>query len=108
MPDRFTAYIERVNKGIIGLEVFILPNPYLCPNCKTNHSRFNIIEQVAKPVKLDPQTGEVIESYTNGDAGIFHKIYEGPKYRVQCASCGLVEVEENFIKYATYNQKNAH
>src|SRR5699024_8214295 len=108
MPDRFTVYIEMGNKGIISLEVFILPNPYLCPNWKTNHSRFNIIEQVAKPVKIDPQTGEVIESYTNAAATICRKTYEGPRYRVQCASCGPVEVEENFIKYATYTPKNAH
>lgn len=96
------------DKGIIGMEVFILPSPYLCPNCKTNHSRFNIIEQVALPVKLHPQTGEVMESYSNEDAGVFHKTYDGPQYRVQCASCGLVEVEDTFIKYAVYNQKNVH
>lgn len=83
-----------------------MSHPYLCPNCKTNHSRFNIIEQVATPVKLHPQTGELVESYTNGNAGVFHKTYDGPNCRVQCASCGLVETEENFIKYAEYNQKN--
>ncbi len=85
-----------------------MSNPYLCPNCKTNHSRFNIIEQIAKPVKLDPQTGKVMDEYINGDAGIFHKTYDGPKYRVQCASCGLVETEESFVKYAEYNQRTKH
>ena len=32
-------------------------------SCKTNRTRFNILEQQVKPVKLNPQTGQVEEEY---------------------------------------------
>jgi len=75
-------------------------HPYCCPNCKTNRMRFNIIEQNATAVKLDPQTGSRIETYNEGEVEPFHQIYNGPDKRIQCASCGLIETEHTFIKYA--------
>lgn len=77
-----------------------MTHPYLCPNCKTNRSRFNLIQQVATPVKMDATNGEIVERYEHNEAGPLHIPYRGPELKVQCATCGLIEDERMFIKRA--------
>lgn len=74
--------------------------PYCCPNCKTNRTRFNMIMQEAQPVKLHPQTGEIVEKYNGGKLDPFHIPYNGAPYRIHCATCGLIENEMTFIQFA--------
>ncbi len=77
---------------------------YLCPGCKTNRSRFNIIEQRPKSVKMDPRTGEVTSEYKDGELDAFHAAYKGPDKKVQCGACGLIEDEKSFAAYAEHNK----
>lgn len=65
-----------------------MAGPYLCPNCKTNRSRFNIIEQKATSVKMDPKTGEVLNEFSSENLDPFHLAYKGPQYKVQCEHVG--------------------
>lgn len=81
----------------------MMNHAYRCPNCKTNRTRFNIIEQVPKAVKLDPGTGEIIEDYSSTELEPFHVSYNGPKQKIQCGVCGLIENEHTFIKHAENN-----
>jgi hypothetical protein len=73
--------------------------PYRCPNCKTNKSRFNLIKQVPQSVKIDPNTGSIVEEFAEEQLTPFHMAYKGPGLRVQCAACGLIEDEKTFIKF---------
>lgn len=78
--------------------------PYLCPNCKTNRSRFNLIDQQVKFVKMNPETGEITNEYGREQLDPFHLTYNGPQLKVQCGSCGLVEDEKSFTAFAEYNR----
>ncbi|MEW4325420.1 DNA alkylation repair protein [Rossellomorea marisflavi] len=73
--------------------------PYRCPSCKTNRTRFNIIQQLSQSVKLDPASGEVVEQYESDELQPFHLAYNGPDKKIQCAACGLVEDEMTFKKF---------
>lgn len=76
-----------------------MSTPYRCPNCRTNCSRFNLIEQVPLSVKMDPHSGDIVHEYAKGELEPFHLPYNGPHYKVQCAACGLIEDERTFIKF---------
>ncbi len=69
---------------------------YRCPSCKAG-TRFNIVDQLVTPVKLDQHTGQYMQLE---NLEPYHLKYSGPDKRVQCASCGLVEDENRFIKAA--------
>ncbi|SHE80847.1 hypothetical protein SAMN05444392_103230 [Seinonella peptonophila] len=70
---------------------------YCCPACKTNRSRFNLIEQVVHPIRKDPSTGKMIEHVPLSDPLQFQ--YQGEPYRVQCGICGLIDDERTFVAF---------
>ncbi|WP_102346571.1 DNA alkylation repair protein [Bacillus sp. Marseille-P3661] len=82
-----------------------MAGPYCCPNCGTNRTRFNIIEQIPKAVKMDSQSGEIIEDYSNQQLDPFHIPYRGPSYKVQCGTCGLIEDEIRFENTAKNSRR---
>ena len=82
-----------------------MTQPYFCPNCKTNRTRFNFIDQVPRSVKIDPASGEFIHQYEGTITDPFHSPYQGPIYKVQCATCGIISEEEVFIKAAQNNPR---
>ncbi|WP_085523593.1 DNA alkylation repair protein [Tuberibacillus sp. Marseille-P3662] len=82
-----------------------MSQPYLCPNCKTNKTRFNIINQVPQPVKLDPHTGDIVETFTNTNPDPHHIRYQGPERKIQCGTCGLIDEEQTFVKRAAFAKK---
>jgi hypothetical protein len=83
-----------------------MAHPYLCPNCKTNRTRFNVIEQNPVSVKLDPGTGDIVQKYGDEDQlDMFHLPYKGAERLIQCAACGIVGEEEMYIKRAQSNPR---
>lgn len=79
-----------------------MSTPYRCPNCKTNRTRFNMITQVPQSVKLNPQSGEIVQQYTSDELEPFHLPYRGPELKIQCATCGLIEDEKTFAKFGEH------
>ncbi|MBB6449472.1 hypothetical protein HNR44_001421 [Geomicrobium halophilum] len=72
---------------------------YVCPRCKTNRSRFHIMEQSPQAVKLNPESGEVVQEFDQHQLDPFHIPYKGPTYRIQCGTCGLNEEERLFMSF---------
>lgn len=62
--------------------------------------RFHIIEQVPLTVKKDPESGEIMEQYTDQKPDMFFMPYQGSMRRIQCALCGMIENEDVFINMA--------
>lgn len=71
--------------------------PYACPSCR-NKSRFHIIDQMPVSVKLNPQTGDVLEQVSPNDP--MSQPYKGESRRVQCAICSTTGDATLFEKTA--------
>lgn len=85
-----------------------MPEPYLCPSCNSNRTWFNKINQSAQSMKLEPKTGETLETFPENDGTPpFHFPYNGPPFKIQCGICGLIADENMFIKNAQHNRKTA-
>src|SRR5690625_7099820 len=74
-------------------EALLMTEPYHCPNCKTNRTRFNLIEQHPKIVKLDPKQGEIVSELSAETIEPFHMQKKEPSYKAQCEEGGWRETE---------------
>ncbi|SFJ94294.1 hypothetical protein, partial [Thermoflavimicrobium dichotomicum] len=83
-----------------------MSHPYLCPSCQTNRTRFAIIDQTPVYVKLDPQSGEIVQQYKEDELEPLHMPYNGSTRHIHCGTCGLTEDEQRFISMAQYFKKN--
>ncbi|WP_409298263.1 DNA alkylation repair protein [Peribacillus sp. SCS-26] len=81
-----------------------MEQPLRCPKCKTNRSRFNFIEQMPAYKKVDSVTGRVLEEYASESLDPFHFRYNGPKYRIQCGTCGTVGDESTFAAFGAMDR----
>lgn len=74
-----------------------MPQPYLCPMCKTNRARFAVIYKMSLEVKKEAQTGAVLwqaDELELADRGGRADI------DVKCLECGYVGFEGVFIRAA--------
>ncbi|PLT28710.1 DNA alkylation repair protein [Peribacillus deserti] len=76
-----------------------MTQPYRCPNCKTNRSRFNLIEQIPSYVKIDPVSGSILEEIASENLSPYHFRYNGPQFKIQCGTCGTVGDEMTFAAF---------
>lgn len=84
-----------------------MDEPYLCPGCNSNRTWFNKIKQLDTSVKLNPETGEIVEDFSDGELPPFVFPYNGPEYKIQCGICGLVGEESMFVKSAEHHPRTA-
>ncbi|MFT9847111.1 DNA alkylation repair protein [Aneurinibacillus sp. REN35] len=83
-----------------------MATPYLCPGCKSNRTRFAILNQIPHYVKMDPHNGEVVQDYEADTLDAFHIPYNGSERRIQCGACGMTENEQAFIAMAQHYRKS--
>ncbi|OGX68147.1 MAG: hypothetical protein A2189_04830 [Paenibacillus sp. RIFOXYA1_FULL_44_5] len=67
--------------------------PYFCPNCRSNRTKFKVISQSSQAFFKDAVTGAVLEMH---DA---EAVVE-PEPTIQCMVCGVAGNEMRFIKQA--------
>lgn len=85
-----------------------MSTPYLCPSCKTNRSRFTIINQMPNYVKKDPGSGDITNTYERDMLDPFHIPYNGNSIRVQCGACGIIEDENSFVAMARNHPRSTN
>ncbi len=75
-----------------------LSRPYLCPVCKGNRTRFELIFKMAQEVHKDPTSGitqfqsDELTTLTHRDGRL--------DLDVRCDKCGYVGTEKSFVKAA--------
>mgnify|MGYP001048270095 CR=1 FL=1 len=70
---------------------------YLCPVCRGNRSRFEIVYKLVQEVQKDELTGEVL---FRSDELVTRLVGGRPDVDVRCARCGYTGSEASFARAA--------
>lgn len=71
--------------------------PYLCPICRSNRTRFDMVLRLARAVVKDAETGEI--TYESNVMELLDQP-RGPEREVHCHRCGYTGAESLFVQAA--------
>lgn len=70
--------------------------PYRCPICHDNRTRFTLIYKLAQDVQLDAETGDPV--YEAGELEAVLRPDGRPDLEVRCNACNYVASENAFVR----------
>lgn len=71
---------------------------YLCPVCKANRSRFELIYKLAQEIHKDAESGQTL--YQGDELSVLVKSDGRPDLDVRCSACGYTGAEGSFARAA--------
>lgn len=79
-----------------------MPEPYFCPHCRGNRTRFALIQRISQEVEKDPRTGAIREA---AEEWVLESRGDQPYVEVRCLSCGFEGYEGLFIQAAARDRE---
>lgn len=76
----------------------MMARPYLCPACRNNHERFEVIYKLVQEVRLDANTGELL--FETDELTTLIDFDGRPDIDVRCGRCSYTGKERSFLQAA--------